>query len=312
MPAGGSMVNASLPTGAARRTGRPDEGEFDAQRRVGRGGRRGVMDAAGLCPDATVAQDVFLTTQGDGQYLAKDLLLGAKVHNAEGAIVGDVEDLILNADNQVQGVIMGVGGFGGWGEKRVGVALSALQIKNENNIVTVTLPQATKETLEALPAFERKTPPKSLVDRAIEKAKELSDKGSVTAKEAYDKAKEEAGPALREGERSGEEDLRGEREAGAREGGRGDEGSLRQRQEGDGDTPPTRRQRHRTGRRADASGCNAARRDAAGRDAAARAALIGNADLSPALIGALRRSGREQKRAPQRCGALRFCGLASA
>ena len=144
----------------------------------------------------TVAQDVFLTTQGDGQYLAKDLLLGAKVHNAEGVIVGDVEDLILNADNQVQGVIMGVGGLAGWGEKRVGVALSALQIKNENNIVTVTLPQATKETLDALPAFERKTPPKSLVDRAIEKAKELSDKGSVTAKEAYEKAKEEAGPAL--------------------------------------------------------------------------------------------------------------------
>jgi hypothetical protein len=170
---------------------------------------RGVLAAAAVVAlwtlpafaQTTVAQDVFLTTQGDGQYLAKDLLLGAKVHNAEGAIVGDVEDLILNADNQVQGVIMGVGGFGGWGEKRVGVALSALQIKNENNIVTVTLPQATKETLDALPAFERKTPPKSLVDRAIEKAKELSDKGSVTAKEAYEKAKEEAGPAL---EKAGE------------------------------------------------------------------------------------------------------------
>jgi sporulation protein YlmC with PRC-barrel domain/vacuolar-type H+-ATPase subunit H len=149
-----------------------------------------------LAQTATVPQDVFLTTQGDGQYLAKDLLLGAKVHNAEGVIVGDVEDLILNADNQVQGVIMGVGGFAGWGEKRVGVALSALQIKNENGVVHVTLPQATKETLEALSAFERKVPPKSLMDRAIEKAKELSDKGSVTAKDAYEKAKEEAGPAL--------------------------------------------------------------------------------------------------------------------
>ena len=149
-----------------------------------------------LAQTATVPQDVFLTTQGDGQYLAKDLLLGAKVHNADGVIVGDVEDLILNADNQVQGVVMGVGGFAGFGEKRVGVNLSALQIKNENGVVTVTLPQATKETLDALAPFERKTPPKSLVDRAIEKAKELSDKGSVTAKEAYEKAKEEAGPAL--------------------------------------------------------------------------------------------------------------------
>jgi vacuolar-type H+-ATPase subunit H/sporulation protein YlmC with PRC-barrel domain len=159
-----------------------------------------LWTAPAFAQTATVPQDVFLTTQGDGQYLAKDLLLGAKVHNAEGAIVGDIEDLILNADNQVQGVIMGVGGFAGWGEKRVGVALSALQIKNENGVVTVTLPQATKETLEALAAFERKQPAKSLLDRAIEKAKELSDKGSVTAKDAYEKAKEEAGPALQRAE----------------------------------------------------------------------------------------------------------------
>jgi len=155
----------------------------------------------------TIPQDVFLTTQGEGQYLAKDLLLGAKVHNAEGQIIGDIEDLILNADNQVQGVVMGVGGFGGFGEKRVGIGLAALQIKNEDGKVTVSLPQATKEVLDALQPFERKTPPKSLVDRAIEKAKELSDKGSVTAKEAYEKAKPalekayedvktQAGPAL--------------------------------------------------------------------------------------------------------------------
>ncbi|MCZ7595935.1 MAG: PRC-barrel domain-containing protein [Hyphomicrobium sp.] len=225
-----------------------------------------------LAQTATVPQDVFLTTQGEGQYLAKDLLLGAKVHNAEGQIVGDVEDLILNADNQVEGVIMGVGGFAGWGEKRVGVALSALQIKNENGVVTVSLPQATKETLDALTAFERKQPPKSLLDRAIEKAKELSDKGSVTAKEAYEKAKEEAGPALEKAQGGGEEDLRGEREAGAREGGRGDEGGLRRRQGGDGDeagrdacTGPRddaarRGTRHASGRDAEGSPSRAALR----------------------------------------------------
>src|SRR6185436_4197782 len=160
-----------------------------------------------LAQTVTIPQDVFLTTQGEGQYLAKDLLLGAKVHNAEGQIIGDIEDLILNADNQVQGVVMGVGGFAGFGEKRVGISLAALQIKNDNGIVTVSLPQATKEVLDALAPFERKQPAKSLVDRAIEKAKELSDKGSVTAKEAYDRAKPalekayedvktQAGPAL--------------------------------------------------------------------------------------------------------------------
>jgi len=154
-----------------------------------------------LADPAAAPSDVFLTTQGDGQYLAKDLLLGAKVHNAEGAIVGDIEDLILNADNQVEGVVMGTGGFAGFGEKRVGVKLSALQIKNEDGKITVTLPEATKEALDTIEPFKRSTPPKSLLDRAIEKAQELSDKGSVTAKDAYEKAKKEAGPAL---EKAGE------------------------------------------------------------------------------------------------------------
>jgi len=154
---------------------------------------------------AAVPADVFLTTQGEDQYLARDLLLFAKVQNADGQIVGDVEDLILNAHNQVEGVVMGTGGFAGFGEKRVGVLLSALQIKNEDGVVTVVLPQATKEVIDALEPFKRTQPPKSLLDRAIERAKELSAKSSVTAKEAYEKAKEDAGPALEKAKEAAKE-----------------------------------------------------------------------------------------------------------
>jgi PRC-barrel domain len=153
---------------------------------------------------AAVPTDVFLTTQGPDQYLARDLILFAKVQNADGQIVGDIEDLILNADNQVEGVVMGTGGFAGFGEKRVAVRLSALQIKNEDGVVTVVLPQATKEVIDALEPFKRTQPPKSLLDRAIERAKELSSKSSVTAKDAYDKAKKEAGPALEKAKESAE------------------------------------------------------------------------------------------------------------
>lgn len=158
-----------------------------------------------LADPAEIPADVFLTTQGEGQYLAKDLLLGAKVQNADGQIVGDVEDLILNADNQVEGVVMGTGGFAGFGEKRIGVRLSALQIENADGKVTVKLPQATKEVIEALEPFKRSKPPKSLLDRAIEKSKELTDKGSVTAKDAYEKAKKEAGPALEKAQKAAED-----------------------------------------------------------------------------------------------------------
>ena len=166
---------------------------------------RGVLSVAvavaflafpALADEVVIDESVFLKTQGDGQYLARDLLLGLQIQNADGQIVGDVEDLILNADNQVEGIVMGTGGFAGFGEKRIGVSLSALQIDNKDGKVTIVLPQATKEVLDALKPFVRSKPRKSLLDRAIDKAKELTDKGAVTATDAYEKAKEDAEPSL--------------------------------------------------------------------------------------------------------------------
>ncbi len=151
-----------------------------------------LWSVAAAADPVAIPANIFLPTQGGGQYLAKDLLLGGKVYNADGKIIGDIEDLILNSNNQIEGVVMGTGGFAGFGEKHVAVLLSALQIKNDDGKITISLPQATKEVLDALEPFQRVSPPKSLLDRAIEKAHELTDKGSVTAKDAYDKA----GPAL--------------------------------------------------------------------------------------------------------------------
>jgi PRC-barrel domain len=160
--------------------------------------------APALAQPAEAPADVFLTTQAADQYLARDLILGAKVQNADGQIIGDVEDLILTGENQVVGVVMGTGGFAGFGEKRIAVALSALEITNKDGKVTVVLPQATKEVLDGLEPFKRTQPPKSLMDRAIEKARELGDKGSVTARDAYERTKEEAGPALKKAREAAE------------------------------------------------------------------------------------------------------------
>lgn len=149
-----------------------------------------------LADPAETPADVFIATQGDDEYLARDLVLFAKVKNADGQIIGDVEDLILNGDNQVVGVVMGTGGFAGFGEKRIAVRLGALQINTEDGKVTISLPQASKEVLDGLAPFKRKQPPKSLLERAIERAKELSAKSSVTAKDSFERAKKEAGPVI--------------------------------------------------------------------------------------------------------------------
>jgi sporulation protein YlmC with PRC-barrel domain len=169
----------------------------------------GIVAAAILATavpaQAEVPAGTFIGAQTPDQYLAKDNLIGAKVYDGNGQIIGDIEDLIVNDMNQIIGVVMGTGGFAGLGEKKVGVHLSAFEFVDENGKTTIRLPQATKEVLTAVEPFQRATPQKSLLERAKEKAKELTDKSSVTAKDAYEKAKKDAGPALEEAQKAAKE-----------------------------------------------------------------------------------------------------------
>ena len=155
----------------------------------------GTVIAAPAQAQQPSAATIFIQAQNEAEYLAKDLILTAKVHNDEGKIIGDIEDLVLTDDNRVEGVVMGTGGFLGVAEKKVGVKLSALKFKEAGGKTVVSLPGVTKEMLTAVEPFKRAKPAKTLLERAMEKAQELTDKGSVTAKDAYDKAKEQAGPA---------------------------------------------------------------------------------------------------------------------
>ena len=156
-----------------------------------------VNSTAPQAADPVIPDGIFMNAQQPDQYLAADLLLKAKVHGADGEIFGDVEDLIMNEYNQVQGVIIGVGGFLGIGEKRIGVRYSALQFKEEGDQTIVSLPQATKELIKVLPAYKRARPPKSFLQGVTERAKELTAKTSETTKDAYEKAKTKVGPALK-------------------------------------------------------------------------------------------------------------------
>jgi hypothetical protein len=152
-----------------------------------------------------VPEGIFYLKQDVDQYLAKDLLLTAKVHGADGKIVGDIEDLILNEYNQVVGVIMGVGGFLGMGEKRIGVRYSALKFETKDGMTVVSLPTITREILKDMPAYVRSQPPKSLLDRVTERAKELTAKSTETAKDAYERAKIEADKAYKKATESVQE-----------------------------------------------------------------------------------------------------------
>ena len=176
----------------------------------------GLLAVAPLASPVARAEEptTFLAAQSETEYLARDHLIGVNVHGDEGTVIGSVDDLIVNDENQIVGVVLGTGGYFGFAEKKVGVALASLKFEERDGKLTVSLPDVTKETLAAAPEFERRKPPKSLLDRAKDRAIELGDKTRATTKdaieraqpaidhakqkaqEAYDKAKEAVSDAL--------------------------------------------------------------------------------------------------------------------
>lgn len=131
----------------------------------------------------------LIASQGPDRYLARDNLIGVKVHDSSDTIVGDVEDLIIDSTNRVIGVVVGTGGVLGLGEKRVGVRLTSLDFVEADGTTLAVLNKISKADLDTAPAFERAKPKKTLLQRAKEKAQELTDKTASTSQKAYDQAK---------------------------------------------------------------------------------------------------------------------------
>ena len=150
----------------------------------------GLLAVAPLASFVAFAQEptTFLAAQTENEYLARDHLIGAKVHGSDGLVLGELEDLIVNDENQIVGVVLGTGGYFGFAQKKVGVALASLKFEEKDGTLTVSLPDVTKETLAAAPDFQRRKPSKSLLDRAKEKAVELGDKTRAVTKDAIERA----------------------------------------------------------------------------------------------------------------------------
>lgn len=97
----------------------------------------------------------FFKGQTASQFLARDQLIGARVTNKDGQTIGTVDDLIIGTGNRIEGIIMGVGGFLGVGEKKIGVQIDALKLSRSDGKLSVSLPNATKEILGAVEPYQR-------------------------------------------------------------------------------------------------------------------------------------------------------------
>ncbi len=96
--------------------------------------------------------DKFFNEQDDNAVLASELM-GKTVYDAADNSLGDINDIIWTEDGNIQGVVVGVGGFLGIGEKSVAVNYAALNISTDENGDKKLVLDATKDELTAAPEF---------------------------------------------------------------------------------------------------------------------------------------------------------------
>jgi sporulation protein YlmC with PRC-barrel domain len=83
--------------------------------------------------------------------LSADEVIGMTVVDASGEDVGEVNDLLIAADNTVDRAIIDVGGFLGFGAKPVAIEIDRLTVAEGDGEVVL---DATREELDAMPAWQ--------------------------------------------------------------------------------------------------------------------------------------------------------------
>ncbi|WP_095588918.1 PRC-barrel domain-containing protein [Actibacterium ureilyticum] len=84
-----------------------------------------------------------------------EMLTGAPIYDANEKHVGEVSELILGSEGQIQAAIVDVGGFLGIGEKPVELGIDQLEIAHTGEDNTLTAHTSlTKAQLEEMPEYE--------------------------------------------------------------------------------------------------------------------------------------------------------------
>ena len=111
-----------------------------------------VTPAPGAAAETT-ATGAFATAQSADEWRSSRLV-GTAVYNEANERVGDISELVLDADGKITHAVIGVGGFLGIGEKLVAVSFKDLNIaREENGNARVTM-NTTKEALQNAPDYK--------------------------------------------------------------------------------------------------------------------------------------------------------------
>ncbi len=122
-----------------------------------------------------------ILTQDANTVLAKDLI-GATVYAPDKAKIGSISDLILTKDaRNVEGFVIGVGGFLGIGEKSVALKMDRLQISHGTDGAAQLMMDVKKDELANAPSFKSKKD-QDAEKQAAERARNQPQPGSRPTK----------------------------------------------------------------------------------------------------------------------------------
>jgi sporulation protein YlmC with PRC-barrel domain len=116
-----------------------------------------ATEAAPATTDAAPAGGAVTEAQTTGEGQLASNLIGENVYNGTGddaETIGDVNDLVLSPEGQIEAIVIGVGGFLGIGEKDVAVDYSTIDWAERDGDRWIVI-SATADQLKELPAFDR-------------------------------------------------------------------------------------------------------------------------------------------------------------
>ena len=111
--------------------------------------------AVEMAEEKTMGIDRSAMTQVTTDELSADNLIGRTVYSGQDENIGEVGDVLLTADNTVEGFILDVGGFLGMGEKQVAISPENLDIRADADGELTVFTPFTQEQLEAQKEYSK-------------------------------------------------------------------------------------------------------------------------------------------------------------
>lgn len=101
---------------------------------------------------STAGSTAATTGATGGQMASADELIGKNVYGRDNEKIGEVDDVILDANGQAKQLVVSSGGFLGIGEKQVAVDYTAANWDSQNN--RLNLAGMSRDDVKAMPEFK--------------------------------------------------------------------------------------------------------------------------------------------------------------